>query len=104
MYQASSYDALILKNETECISYISFEFINRYSFNGKFLYIADFVTHDAYRSKGYGKIMLKKIREIAKINHCENIVLESGISRKDAHRFYENNNFAIQSYSFRQKL
>jgi len=56
---------------------------------GKFLYVDDLVTDANSRSKGYGKQCLDWLIDYAKQNNCEQFHLDSGIQRKDAHRFYE---------------
>ena len=55
---------------------------------GKFLYVDDLVTSSEHRSKGYGKNLLDWLIQQAKLNHCQQLELDSGIQRKDAHRFY----------------
>ncbi len=56
---------------------------------GKFCYVDDLVTAEQHRSKGYGKQMLDWLIEYARQQACQQIHLDSGKQRKDAHRFYE---------------
>lgn len=56
---------------------------------GRFLYVDDLVTSDLHRSKGYGKQLLNWLIEQATLNQCDQLHLDSGVQRLDAHRFYE---------------
>ncbi|MFZ4451708.1 GNAT family N-acetyltransferase [Salibacterium aidingense] len=77
--------------------------VNFYNFRHVFIY--DLVTDSSYRSHGYGEKLLHYIHEWAKENGAEYAALESGIQRKDAHRFYEEKlHYEKWCYSFRKKI
>ncbi len=67
---------------------------------GRFLYVDDLVTLDAQRSKGFGTAMLDWLKVYAKENHCTQLHLDSGLQRKEAHRFYEREGLNMASYHF----
>ena len=67
---------------------------------GKFLYIEDLVTDQNSRSKGYGKKLLDWLINEAKQQQCDQLHLDSGIQRIDAHRFYERENLNFVSKHF----
>lgn len=56
---------------------------------GRFLYVDDLVTLPAYRSQGHGARLLAWLRAYAAQQGCRQLHLDSGMQRKDAHRFYE---------------
>lgn len=56
---------------------------------GRFLYVDDLVTIPAHRSMGYGAKLLSWLKEQAAKEGCEQMHLDSGNQRKEAHRFYE---------------
>ena len=56
---------------------------------GRYLYVDDLVTHPGHRSKGHGSRLLAWLRESAVSEGCEQLHLDSGAQRKQAHRFYE---------------
>ncbi|MCB1139863.1 MAG: GNAT family N-acetyltransferase [Leptospiraceae bacterium] len=56
---------------------------------GRVLYVDDLVTLESARSGGYGKRMLDWLKEEARSQGCQQLQLDSGVQRKDAHRFYE---------------
>ncbi|MCL4253193.1 MAG: GNAT family N-acetyltransferase [Anaerolineae bacterium] len=73
--------------------------------NGRSIYIQDLVTAEGHRSKGYGKVLIDYIENIARGNNCDYLWLTSGIHRNDAHNFYEEKGgFKRSSYTFRKYL
>ena len=66
----------------------------------KFLYVDDLVTAEAERSKGYGANLLCWLNDFAVKENCEQLHLDSGIQRKEAHKFYEREGMQISSYHF----
>jgi GNAT superfamily N-acetyltransferase len=51
--------------------------------------IENVITHQDYRKKGYGTLVMEKAVDYAKRENCYKIMLLSSSSRKDAHQFYE---------------
>ncbi|MDM5247832.1 MULTISPECIES: GNAT family N-acetyltransferase [unclassified Lysinibacillus] len=77
--------------------------VNFYSERHIFVY--DLVTHEAYRSRGYGEKLLHYIHQWGKEKGAHYIALESGVLRKNAHRFYEDRlGYEKWCYSFRKAL
>jgi GNAT superfamily N-acetyltransferase len=56
---------------------------------GRFLYVDDLVTLPAHRSKGTGSALLSWLKAHAAEQGCGQLHLDSGLQRRDAHRFYE---------------
>ncbi|MGB0651914.1 MAG: GNAT family N-acetyltransferase [Thermoplasmatota archaeon] len=73
-------------------------------YRGRFLYVDDLVTDEAHRSKGHGAALLAWLREEARRLDCQQVVLDSGVQRKDAHRFYEREGFEVLALNFTQQL
>jgi GNAT superfamily N-acetyltransferase len=72
---------------------------------GKHVFIYDLVTKSSERSKGYGEELLAYTHQYAKENGCGVVALESGLSRVDAHRFYETKmGYEKLGYSFTKVL
>ena len=67
---------------------------------GKFIYIDDLSTMPAYRGKGLGTTLLDWIFGYAKKNNFEQVHLDSGVQRFDAHRLYLKYGFNITSHHF----
>jgi GNAT superfamily N-acetyltransferase len=71
---------------------------------GKYLYVDDLSTVSSCRNKGYGSRLLDWIFEFAKTNGCNEVHLDSGVQRFDAHRLYLKKGFIISSHHFSMKL
>ena len=71
---------------------------------GRFLYVDDLVTLSAHRSKGYGAKLLSWLKEQAAMEGCEQMHLDSGIQRKEAHRFYEREGMSMAGLHFVQTI
>ncbi len=71
---------------------------------GRFLYVDDLVTAEAARSRGFGAMLIRWLRERARAAGCEQLHLDSGTHRADAHRFYVREGLRITSYHFGEVL
>lgn len=71
---------------------------------GRHLYVDDLVTLPAHRSAGHGRALLAWLRDYALQAGCGQLHLESGVQRKDAHRFYEREGMAVTSLHFAETL
>jgi GNAT superfamily N-acetyltransferase len=67
---------------------------------GRFLYVDDLVTAEQYRSKGAGAKLLTWLREYAIAENCQQMHLDSGFQRNDAHRFYEREGMSKSGFHF----
>jgi GNAT superfamily N-acetyltransferase len=69
------------------------------------VFVYDLVTAESARSKGYGRKLLEYVEEWGRHQGCGMIGLDSGLQRKDAHRFYEEAmKFKKSSFAFRKDL
>ena len=57
-----------------------------------------------YRSKGIGRLLLKRAEELAIENGTRYVGLASGVKREEAHAFYEHMGYRKTSYWFRKSL
>lgn len=71
---------------------------------GRFLYVDDLVTRSSQRSRGYGAALLSWVMDFAAKAGCEQVHLDSGIQRTEAHRFYEGEGMERASVHFRKVL
>lgn len=71
---------------------------------GRYLYVDDLVTRASARSCGHGAQLLGWLRDEARRAGCDALHLDSGLPRKDAHRFYEREGLAITSMHFAESL
>ncbi|MCA1306206.1 GNAT family N-acetyltransferase [Microbacterium esteraromaticum] len=68
------------------------------------LYIDDLSTAASERSRGYGALLLRELRNRAAAAGCRVLDLDSGVQRFDAHRFYLRERMDIVSHHFAQRL
>jgi GNAT superfamily N-acetyltransferase len=67
---------------------------------GKVIYIDDLVSDTATRRNGYGSKILKWVVNEAKKANCDQVHLDSGPQRHDAHKLYLNHGFKIIGHHF----
>ena len=72
--------------------------------HGRFLYVDDLVTDGETRSAGHGRRILDWLADEARRDGCEQLQLDSGVQRHDAHRFYFREGMRISSYHFVKEL
>lgn len=71
---------------------------------GKVLYIDDLITDSEVRKNGFATKLLKWVIELAKNEGCNEVHLDSGPQRHEAHRLYLNHGFKIVAYHFAHDL
>jgi len=71
---------------------------------GPHLYIDDLVTSESRRSKGQGKNLLEHVIERGQKAGCSIALLDSGVQRFPAHRFYRREGFDIRAYLFLRSI
>lgn len=62
------------------------------------------VVNSSYRGQGIGKSLIKHTKRWARKNKLKGIFLRTNIQRKDAHRFYERENFARTKTSYKYEI
>lgn len=67
---------------------------------GTHLYVDDLVTDEKYRGSGAGGELFRWLVEFARNNGCQQLHLDSGVQRFDAHRFYLRHGMYISSHHF----
>lgn len=68
---------------------------------GRILQIDDLVVSDTERSTGVGKALLDHVKAEARALGRNEVHLDSGMLRHDAHRFYDREGFERLGYHFR---
>lgn len=71
---------------------------------GTFLYVDDLVVDAAARSRQYGQHLFEWLMDYGKRHHCQQLRLDSGVQRFEAHRFYFRQRMSIVSHHFARKL
>ena len=71
---------------------------------GKFLYVDDLVTRADHKRTGYAGQLLEWLCEQARDQGCSFLILDSGVQRFEAHRFYLAHRMDITAHHFARKL
>jgi len=66
--------------------------------------LEDLYVEEEFRGKGFGKMLVQKILEIAKEENCYKIIATSRFNREYVHSFYEKLGFIKWGYEFRKDL
>ena len=101
--QAQGYHLLYIAENEEVQACAGFRFLE-FLVWGKVLYIDDLITDKDARRKGYGSTLLKYLIEQAKNVQCDQVHLDSGYQRHDAHRLYLNHGFKLCCHHFALEL
>lgn len=73
-------------------------------FRGCHLYVDDLVTAEHLRSQGVGKLLLEWLIAEARRKKCQHLVLDSGVQRFAAHRFYLRHGMSITAHHFTMEV
>jgi GNAT superfamily N-acetyltransferase len=74
------------------------------TFSGKQLYVDDLVTDERRRSSGIGRGLLGYLEQKARAAKFDNLSLDSGTQRVQAHKFYFREDMVVTSFHFAKKL
>jgi GNAT superfamily N-acetyltransferase len=74
------------------------------TFNGRKFYCDDLVTTEGRRSTGVGHALMQFMEEEAVRCGCTAFALDSGVQRKDAHRFYFREGMYVVSFNFKKDI
>lgn len=98
------YHTYIAEIDGKAVGFIGFCAMSAYEFDGDYIRVLALAADENYRGMGVGTALLKETEDFAAENGIELFTLNSGMSRADAHKFYENRGFFKYGYSFKKKL
>jgi GNAT superfamily N-acetyltransferase len=96
---AEGYHLVYLEDNDKIHALAGFRFLEFLAW-GKVLYIDDLITDSHARRNGCGGKLLKWVIDQAQRAKCDQVHLDSGPQRHDAHRLYLNHGFKIIGYHF----
>lgn len=103
MQKEEGYTIAYIEEDNRAVAFAGFRRLQKL-FSGKTIYIDDLSTLPECRQKGYGRVLLDYIIDLAKKENLYLVDLDSGPTRHDAHRLYLNTGFVISSHHFSKKL
>lgn len=75
-------------------------YFNTFWLSGMTCYVSSIITNEDDRGKGCGVKLMDHAKELAKERNCKALILDSGMPRTQAHRFYEIYGFEKSCYGF----
>jgi GNAT superfamily N-acetyltransferase len=88
-----------LTGKPDAVAAAGFRILHQLS-KARFLYVDDLVTLPTHRSKGYAGMVFDWLVEEARRQNCEQLHLDSGHQRFDAHRFYLKRGMIMNAHHF----
>lgn len=101
--QKEGYEIIAAYEQEEVVACIGFRFLTTLAW-GKILYIDDLITKEKTRGKGYGKILLDHVIQIAREHLCKEVHLDTGYPRHAAHKVYLKRGFEFNCHHLALKL
>ncbi len=93
-------EIFLAKKENKVVGLVVINLLTRVNRTTSELYIPELIVQEDYRNLGVGKKLITKCIEFAKKNNCFRLRLESGIGRKDSHKFYKKIGFKQSALTF----
>jgi GNAT superfamily N-acetyltransferase len=89
--------------EDDAVAVVGFRLGNSLAW-GHFLYVDDLITRAAHRSRGHAGALMDWLVGEARRLGCDQLHLDSGTQRHDAHRFYLAHGLLIPGFHFARGL
>ena len=97
--QTQGYRLAYLEADTQIRALAGYRFMELLAW-GPFCYVDDLVTDSNSRSQAFGQRLFDWVAARAREAGCEQLHLDSGVQRFDAHRFYLARRMAITAHHF----
>lgn len=97
--QLQGYQLVYIQEGGEILALAGFRFLEFLAW-GRVLYIDDLISDERTRKNGHGGKVLKWVIDQAKQAKCDQVHLDSGPQRHEAHRLYLNHGFKITGHHF----
>jgi len=91
--------AAFLPKKEDAVAAAGFRILHQLS-KARFLYVDDLVTLPSHRSNGFAGMVFDWLVEEARHQGCEQLHLDSGHQRFDAHRFYLKRGMIMNAHHF----
>lgn len=95
---------MVAEREGNVIGFIGLSKSYAYERNGCYIRITALVVSSNFRNQGVGRKLVQIAEAWATAEKATVILLNSGVNRNDAHRFYESQGFSLKGYSFCKEL
>ena len=96
--------ALIARDGGRTLGFCHGDFFPTLWMCGVTCYLSGIITLESERGRGIGSAMIARVRTLARERGARAVILDSGLQRTDAHRFYEARGFVRSCYGFELAL
>ncbi|SDF89257.1 Acetyltransferase (GNAT) family protein [Dyadobacter soli] len=103
MMQNEKYFIAGIFDEGRCVAFAGSRFMTSLH-TGSIIYIDDLCTLDAYRGKGLASRLLDHVREIAKLNKQDALVLDTDFTNNTAQKVYLKHGFKLAALHLASSL
>lgn len=101
--QAEGYNIAYIERDSEIVAASGYRIAHFLAW-GKVLYVDDLITHPERTRQGLGHTVLNWLIEQAMQFGCDEVHLDTGYQRHEAHRLYLNHGFKLVSHHMSLKL
>jgi GNAT superfamily N-acetyltransferase len=101
--EAEGYRLIFIREADAVVAAAGYRFAEFLAY-GRVLYIDDLISAPEKRGRGYGGALMDWLAERASAEGCDELHLDSGHHRHDAHRLYLNKGMRIASHHFARVL
>ena len=98
------YSTYVAVYEEKVVGFIGLLRGKAYEIDGEYVRIAALAVKKEYQGKGVGSRLLAEAEEYARRVKAVAIVLNSGLQRESAHKFYERRGYLKKGYSFKKSI
>jgi ribosomal protein S18 acetylase RimI-like enzyme len=95
---------LVAEVNQQVCAFIAMHFVPQLAVEGDYARVSYFCVDEKYRSLKIGKTLLNHVENMARDRKCDRVELRSADYRKDAHRFYLNNDYIDSPKFFIKKF
>lgn len=92
--------AFFLIDNNDYIGFCHGDYFNTFWMSGLTCYVSSLIVDKNKRGMGCGKALMDEAVRLAKEKGCKAVILDSGLPRENAHRFYEKYGFEKSCYGF----
>lgn len=103
MQNEYSYKIVMASNGQEPVAAAGYRITHSLAW-GKYLYIDDLIADKNHRRHGHARTLWNWLVNQAEQNNCDQIHLDSGVHRHDAHKYYLKNGMDITCHHFQIAL
>lgn len=104
MQNDSNYMIFIAAENEKIIGFIGLQTCFAFEVSGKIMRVIALAVARDFQGHGVGSSLIRRAEQYAEENRISNIIVNSGLKRTSAHRFYEKLSFYKKGYSFCRRL